>query len=121
MGKHEIEFLNFGSDQDLAIAVEKERGPGNARHAYAILTQDGGKELAHIDFQKGPIRENGINGIQNEQLLGIVIDRLVGFQAGAFACDENQQALEGIVSALGILQTRTAIRRARGVEGKSEA
>ena len=115
----DIEFLNLGSDFDLAIAVDKERGPGNGHHHYTILTQDGEKELALIDFQKGPIQEVGINGIQNEQLLGIVIDRLIGFQSGTFACDENQKALELVMDALKHLYIRTGIRSARGVEGKS--
>ena len=113
----EIEFLTLGADHDIAIAVEDERGPGNAHHAYAILTQDGAKELAHIDFQKGPIGKNGVNGIQNEQLLGIVADRLIGFQAGKYACKENGMALNAVLVALSTLQVRTEIRRARGVEG----
>lgn len=114
-----IEYLQFGSDANIAIAVEKERSNANAHHHYAIVTQDGELELAHLDFQEGPIQEKGINGIQNEQLLGIVIDRLIGFQSGDFACSENQVALESVLSALSTLQMRTAIRQARGVEGKS--
>jgi hypothetical protein len=119
MQDKDVEFLNIGSDENIALAVGKERGPGNAHHAYAVLTQDGDKTLLTVDFQNGPIQENGVNGVQNEQLLGIVIDRLVGFQAGEYACPENQKALELIMKAYGTLVLRTEVRRARGVEGKS--
>ena len=115
----DIIFLTLGSDHDLAIAAGKERGPGNARHSYAVLSQDGEQKLALIDFQKGPIKETGVNGVQNEQLLAIVADRLIGFQAGEFACPENQKALESVLLALSTLQMRTEIRKARGVEGQS--
>ncbi len=116
----EVEFLNLGSDKDITVAAEKARGPGNARHAYAVLTQDGEKTLLEVDFQKGPIQENGVNGVQNEQLLAIVADRLISFQAGDFACTENQKALESVLLALSTLSLRTEIRRARGVEGTSK-
>ncbi len=116
-----VVFLNIGSDQDLAIAVEDTRGPGGARHHYEVIPQDGEKTLAEIDFQKGPIAETGVNGVQNEQLLGMVIDRLVGFQAGGFPCEENAKALELIMQALNQLQIRTELRKARGVEGTSTA
>ena len=46
-------------------------------------------------------------------------DRLIDFQSGEFACDENQIALEYTLSALTVLQMRTELRRARGVEGKT--
>lgn len=74
--------------------------------------------LAHIAFQNGPILENGLNGITNEALLAIVLDRLDCFQQGPFACDENGIALEHVYLALLALKLRTARRIARGVEGK---
>jgi len=41
----------------IAVSCAKERGPGNAHHAYAVLTQDGEKTLMTVDFQNGPIKE----------------------------------------------------------------
>ncbi len=70
-----------------------------------------------LDFQNGPIEEVGINGITNEALLAIILDRLEGFQKGPFACDENQIAVIHIQSALEALKERTADRIKRGVEG----
>lgn len=74
-----------------------------------------------IKFQQGPIGEHGVNGIHNEQLLAIVIDRLEGFQRGPFPCYHNGQAIEEIKCALWHLKSRTAERIARGVEGTNTA
>lgn len=70
-----------------------------------------------IEFQNGPIKEFGVNGISNESLLAIVIDRLRGFQSGEYACEDNQIALESAEYCLNMLQKRTKDRLSRGVEG----
>jgi len=75
--------------------------------------------LGKISFQNGPIQENGTNGIQNEDLIAICIDRLQGFQSGKFACRENANALTKLEEAMMWLRKRTADREARGVEGKT--
>lgn len=74
-------------------------------------------EYGHVNFQKGPIGETGVNGCQNEDLLAIVIDRLEYFQNGLYACRENALALTKIQEALHWLEARTADREERGVEG----
>jgi len=102
------------------ILVTDERGHGNANHEYSVFASNSGPQLASISFQNGPILEHGVNGIQNEDLLEIVIDRLVGFQAGEFHCDENEAALDYTRSALQALQARTVDRQARNVEGKDK-
>ena len=58
------------------------------------------------------------NGITNEALLAIVIDRLTAFQAGPFSCIENSEALVGLTRALRALQRRTSRRITQGTEGK---
>lgn len=102
------------------IALD-ERGQGNANHEYIIAHT--GKEpkeaMAVINFQNGPVGEKGVNGIQNEDLLAIIIDRLAGFQAGEFRCRQNALALDKCQEALFWLANRTALRIARGVEGKN--
>lgn len=100
------------------VAVRDERGPGHANHVYEVMRGQN-TVLGRIQFQKGPIQEEGVNGVQNEDLLMIVIDRLIGFQTGDFACDENEQALQCLIQAASVLQLRTACHKARGVEGKS--
>lgn len=102
-----------------------EPGSGGACHKYAIESSQKQPDntpiarLGFIEFQNGPIQEAGINGVQNEDLLAIVIDRLQGFQSGKFACRDNAIALTKCEEALLWLQKRTRERQARGVEGKS--
>lgn len=110
-------MLNVGTT---AIAATDDRGPGHANHEYAIYNNNTAGLLQKIHFQKGPIQESGVNGVQNEDLLSIVIDRLIGFQTGDFPCEENEKALRHCIDACTWLQLRTAKRKARGVEGKSE-
>lgn len=102
-------------------------GPGGARHEYVVVPADADLDdeagvpcFADISFQKGPVKENGVNGCHTEDLLGIVLDRLEGFQRGDFACTENELAVQYIRSAKACLNQRTAARIARGVEGTSE-
>ena len=111
----------------LQIRVHDEPGAGGACHVYSIAPPketpigERGFAYANIGFQDGPIRENGVNGVTQEALLAIVIDRLVHFQSGPFACEENEYALRHIQLALASLQTRTRDRIARQVEGKNVA
>ena len=99
----------------LTITVLDEPGHGGACHAYSIEWPKYGN--LHIHFQNGPIQEHGVNGVTQEALLAIVIDRLRSFQAGPYACRENAIALTSCEEALMWLQNRTRGRIARGVEG----
>ena len=102
------------------VEAMDERGPGNANHVYHIeQAMSGIPTLATtlIEFQNGPIKKAGLNGITNEDLLAIVIDRLSGFQMGEYKCRENAIALIRIEEAYMWLLRRTANREARGVEG----
>jgi len=97
-----------------------EPGQGGACHEYSIHgMQKPMDRLGSINFQNGPIQEYGVNGIQNEDLLAIVIDRLQGFQSGKFACRDNAIALTKCEEALLWLRKRTSDRQQRGVEGRS--
>lgn len=107
----------------LSIVVTDEPGAGGANHVYMIhgVKTKIGSETADIatciTFQNGPINEAGINGITQEVLLAIVIDRLRSFQAGPFSCRENAVALTKAEESLMWLKKRTTDRMARGVEG----
>lgn len=120
-----------GLNNDLAIEVHDDPGAGGANHLYGIYGfQTKGNPSADsfmqddtcvkILFQNGPIAEAGKNGISNEALIAIVIDRMRGFQSGPFACRENALALTKLEEALMWLQKRTRDRIARGVEGTHE-
>ena len=116
-------------NEAISIAAD-ERDPnnGNASHLYtltikrhtpadsAISTQLPDRSVV-LQFQHGPIKEVGVNGLTNEALLAIVIDRLEGFQSGPYACVENQEALDYLLEAQHHLKQRTRARVARGVEG----
>lgn len=108
----------------LTITVRDEPGQGGACHAYRISHQTGvmseqGFPGLRINFQKGPIAEAGINGISMEALLAIVEDRLIGFQSGEYANQDNATALSHVQAAIYWLHHRTKKRVARGVEGTS--
>ncbi len=118
--------LNIGTDKRTEVFAVDERGPGNANHVYEVKHKiDKNKTgqtievLNTIVFQKGPIKEAGINGIHHEDLIAIVIDRLQGFQDGDFACMNNQRTLVDLHGALEHLRNRTKEREERGVEGTS--
>ena len=112
---HKLNELN----EALEITVLDEPGQGGACHVYAITqpTELGHREFTRIEFQNGPIKEAGINGVSGEALMAIQIDRLRSFQQGPFSCRENALALTKLEEALMWLQKRTRDRLARGVEG----
>lgn len=106
----------------LDIKVVDDPGAGGANHEYRIAPQDSaGCEMLAISFQNGPIDEVGVNGVTQEVLLAIVIDRLRSFQSGPFSCRENALALTKCEEALHWLHSRTKERMARGVEGTTAA
>lgn len=129
-----------GLNNALLIRAFDERGAGGANIAYRIDLP--GESPTIFQFQNGSVAL-GFNGISNEALIAIVIDRLRGFQgpitvqqtttvdkpgstatavvserlANPFACKENACALTHLEEALMWLQKRTRDRTARGVEG----
>jgi hypothetical protein len=89
----------------------------NSPHTYVIKAVENDKVLGVINFQEGPILENGVNGVNNEDLIAIVINRLKHFQNSEFNCRQNQLALEKFEEGLMWLEHRRRERIARGVEG----
>lgn len=91
----------------------------NAPHDFNVLGPDGNaaQVLAEIHFQEGPIKECGVNGVCNEDLIAMVICRLEYFQKSQFACRENALAITKLEEALLWLRKRTMGRETRGVEG----
>lgn len=72
-----------------------------------------------IDFQHGPVKANGVNGLTNEALLAILIHR-TGILDEAFPCEENKAALVHMRTALALFESRTKNRIDRGVEGENK-
>lgn len=104
------------------IHVGDKKTRGGAAYKYFISrTEDSDVvpvgEFGHVQFQKGPVAIDGLNGCFMEDLLAIVADRLEGFQNGDFSCKENDLALIKIKEALHWLDYRTADRIEHDVEG----
>ena len=76
--------------------------------------------LAEINFQEGPIKENGVNGVCNEDLIVMVITRLESFQKTPYACKENEMAITKLEESLLWLRKRTIGRENRNVEGTNK-
>jgi|SRR6185369_9063589 len=126
-----------GLNEAIEVAAVDAPGPGGANHKYDIIGEAGkiGNERSvfgvNLRFQNGPIsKPEDRNGITNEALIAVAIDRMRGFQyarnedtsfnfdvPGKYACVENAEALKNLESALEWLQKRTKDRLARGVEG----
>lgn len=147
-----------GLNEAIEITAIDLPGPGGANHRYELEVKaslppadqpplaEGTVISTLIAFQEGPIAEVGVNGLSNESLIAVVIDRLRGFQhkrfltineaiqaevplgagvpgefdfnsRGKYACRENAIALTHLEDALMWLQKRTRDRAARGVEG----
>jgi hypothetical protein len=88
----------------------------NAPHHFKV-TDNSGELLSYVDFQCGPIKENGVNGVMNEDLIAMVITRLEHFNQTDFRCRENSMAITKLEEALLWLRKRTIGREQRGVEG----
>lgn len=116
---HKVNGVNDG----LEITARDEPGPGNANHVYRIYFMMRTGQAVHFDFcfQNGPIAEVGISGVTHEALLEIIKDRLIGFQSGPYACQDNVEALSHVQAAMDCLKRRTIVRRDRGVEGTMTA
>lgn len=121
--------LNIGSKRFTKVIVIDEPGAGGACHEYVVIPSDDGDKkgegglsnvnFAIISFQNGPIKEAGVNGIHQEDLLAVVIDRLQSFQKGDFRCRENAIAITKLEECLMWLNSRTTKCQNMGVEGIS--
>lgn len=86
-------------------------------HQYQLAA---GANVSTLDFQRGPVKDVGVNGITNEALLAVLIHRMK-YLDGQFGCDENKRAIQHLEEALVNLEVRTARRMVRGVEGTARA
>jgi len=91
----------------------------NTPTIFSIRDTNTGAVLTKIIFQDGAIKECGVNGVQNEDLIGCVLTRLQAFQNGDFKCRENALAITKLEEGLLWLRSRTNGREQRGVEGTS--
>lgn len=101
----------------------------NAPHLFKVACTESEKEgkykgcnrvVGLVHFQEGLIKENGVNGISNEDAIGMVLKRLECFQESEYKCRENAVAITKLEEALMWLRRRTNKRVQRNVEGTSK-
>ncbi|MBC8184929.1 hypothetical protein H8E88_27875 [candidate division KSB1 bacterium] len=110
--------VKIGSQNFTKVLVVDEPGQGGACHEYRIETvKEPTAIVGQVSFQNGPVKEFGINGCHQEDLVAIVLDRLQSFQKSDYACRENALAITKLEEAMHWLNHRTAGRVSRGVEG----
>jgi len=118
------EILNIGTQKHTRVVTVDDHS-FHAHHDYQIekvpqSPDDPPEVLAGIKFQMGPIKENGVNGVHNEDLIAIAIHRLDHLNTDRFRCRENSLAITKLEEALMWLRKRTEDREVRGVEGTSQ-
>lgn len=112
------------------LALDEPMAPNGACHLYQI--EIGDVPACTINFQRGPVKQAGINGISNEALLTVVAHRLEGFQTGQFGDrdkknddgttgGDNEVALQAVYAALRAMAKRTSGRVLAQVEGYDKA
>lgn len=106
--------LNPTQFVDVFALGDPNRGGG---HTSYCLVAGGGADAyeVRIAFQDGHPDEVGHNGILDDALIAVVIDRLQGFQAGPFASRETALVITKLQEALQWSAQRVADRRERGV------
>ena len=88
---------------------------------YSVVkAEDENMMLCNFNFQYGPIADFGVNGINNEDIINIVIDRLQYFQGTEYKCRENALAITKLEEALLWLRCRTMRRENEGKLGTSK-
>lgn len=96
--------------------LHEEQFTNNAPHRFEVRDKQE-KTLADIHFQEGPIKEAGVNGVANEDLIAMVICRLEHFNNSPYRSRDNAVAITKLEEALLWLRKRTIGRENRGVEG----
>ena len=70
-----------------------------------------------VTFQHGAPQDEGINGCRLEDLVDVLVDKLLDFQARSLACPENETALYHLGLAKDALNQRRKHREQQGVLG----
>lgn len=91
----------------------------NAPNRYIVVDVHTGQVLCTVDFQNGPTKEVALNGIFNEDLINMVLDRIKCFNSGDMACKENEEAITKLEEALMWLRHRSNRRKLENTYGTS--
>lgn len=111
---------NFSTDprfKDLEVAATDQTTKGQANREYEIRWKNKNQpnqttlNHAQIKFQTGNPTKVGVNGITDEALIAISIDRMRSFQTGPNANRETGVALTQLEEALTSLKSRKLSER----------
>lgn len=109
------------------VHTADERASDNAHHKYKIVVTAWTKdselgaspaEVCELNFQNGGLQEVGANGITDQALIAIVLDRMRSFNDGQFRCRENSMIITKLEEAMMWMEKRGNDRARRGVEGE---
>jgi hypothetical protein len=109
--KHDLLTTNY------TRVVHEKNFKFNAPHLFHVTQSKGDEVLGIVHFQEGPIKEVGVNGVTNEDLIAMVISRLEHFNQSEFKSRDNAMAITKLEEAMLWLRKRTIGRESRGVEG----
>jgi len=87
-------------------------------HHHIYIRHD--KSSLTFTLQNGPVKENGVNGCQVDEIIMAAMLIIEGLDE-RFPCKENKAAISDLQQALYWLNKRREDRQTRGVEGKNEA
>jgi hypothetical protein len=102
--EHDVE----GQPITLRVSRFGDPGAGGETNCYLVAAIPAGEGFGQVlQFQDAPISHVGVNGLTNEVLIAIVLDRLRCFQAGPYASQDNVLAIEHLEAGLETLKNRS--------------
>lgn len=117
----QVKYKDVTMMKDNIEITAGDAGPGGASLRYRLVHSGpgGDDDLIILNFQNGDPAKL-VNGITNEALLSVVLDRLQGFAKGPYPSRETSIAITKIEEALLWMFSRSLDREDRGVLGKLE-
>lgn len=109
--RHGSHIKTIHLDPDIEVMSMDRPGPGGICHQYEFFAaqEEGvGRAIGSIHFQEGRVSEVGVNGVQHEALLSIIIDRLRMLYASRRATEKEKCTLMYLLQAREALTTEPA-------------
>ncbi len=91
---------NFFKDTYTYVVGESKTEDNPTMHVFEVRRSSDNTLLAHLEFHSGSFSPNELNGILNEDLLVILINRIESFQKSKMKCRENEAALQHLYEAM---------------------